>query len=684
MTTTTKKKKKLRVKKLKKVQPPYLISKGHNGREFLTDANQCHYHREDGSRCGMFAKKGNRYCRHHEGKGSYKELIDFDLFEQIKKINLQKNDKPFSLKEYPQLVAIYHDKHPEKTIMKAAQCGITEWAIILSSVFLKLHRGTTVIYTLPSRSLASSISKQRIDTLIHDNSRTFLNINKKGHVQVKYDSIFEKQIKRGYLFLQGTWKESQTISTPGDVLMHDEIDFCKGDILKKFRSRIGNSDYKWIFKFSTPTYPEFGIHKEFLKSDQHHWWYKCEHCGHVFMLCCSYPDVLHFDEETDEPYFGCVSCHKEISRKKGWWKAENPSSDKRGYHVTKLAAPRVSAKDLIEAKEEYKTEKDFWNFELGLPYAGEEDQINLAEVESCEDGRYHLMVRDKFTCAGVDQGGKDLWVVVMKPDGPKLRMVYVDHLTGINCWHELATIISQLGVMRCVLDALPDSFKAREFQQLFKRKVFLAYYNENAKEGIQWQTNKGIVTLNRNMTLDMAFDRVRKQSLILPVSDKLIDFKKHMCSLVRTREEDKQGEVRFVYKKVRKDHLAHCFNYGNIASLKMELNTFQIHQMKKANPRSLIAGAYTDDVVNHLAVLVLDGLITVESIITYRSEKQNGKFVKEMALSEGLQNIYGRLEMKHTVANLLASVQNLGIIEERSKLIREKRIQEKIDGGKNE
>ena len=95
--------KQLRVKKLKKPKPAYLIKKGHNCREYMTDKNQCHFYYDDGTRCGSFSKKNSLYCRHHEGKATYKKSIDFDLLEEIRRAKLKKNGLLFSLAEYPQL-----------------------------------------------------------------------------------------------------------------------------------------------------------------------------------------------------------------------------------------------------------------------------------------------------------------------------------------------------------------------------------------------------------------------------------------------------------------------------------------------------------------------------------------------------------------------------------------------------
>lgn len=673
------------LKKLKKrYLPPHLFSKGGGGTQHLRPEIQCNWHFDDGKRCGKFAGRGKRYCSWHAGK-SPDRYIDFDLLKEIRKSKIRLKGLSFNLEEYPQLVDIYKDRHPEIVVMKAAQCGVTEWAVQFALQFLRLHKRTTVIYTLPSRSLASSVSKLRIDSLYNDNQSAFMKQGHKGLYFAKYDSVYEKQIKDSFLYLQGTWTSTQTISTPGDVLIHDEVDFCKGDVLAKFRSRIGNSDYRIIKKFSTPTYPEYGIHKEFLNSDQHHWWYKCEHCGYIFKLCCAWPDVLFYNEKDNEPYFGCPKCKKEIKRNKGWWKPDNPGVLKRGYHVTKLAFPRAAAKLILEAKDEYKTDADFYNFELGLPFSGSEDQITKADIEACRDQRCALMVRDRHTCMGVDQGGSDLWVVVIRPKPNKLQLVYLEHITGPNCWAELGPIIAQFGVVRCIIDGLPNTIPAGQLQVAFPKTIYLAYYQERSfTDPINWQPAKKIVTIARHKTLDMVADKIRNRVLQLPITERLIDFEKHLASMVRVKVEDRTGESHYEWKRLKQDHYMHALNYAICASMKMDKRALEIYNPRaEANDR-IMEGNYSDDIINHLATLLLEKLLTVESLYTYRSEKLNGKFVEDMSLSNKIKYVLRGLENRHTVSALIASLANIELVAQRVKIVEEKRLEELIAGGTEE
>lgn len=682
-------KKKLKVKKLKKPPRPWLFQKGFNPRTLMTKETRCKAYTKNGVLCSNFRVRGGIYCWRHGTVSGPGKLTPFNLYKEVfEKLKIRKNDKKYSLADYPQMVQIYQDTHLDITIMKSSQEGITEWALLDALVFLSKHKGTSCIYTLPSRGLASSVSKQRIDSIFNDNPGKFIKRDKKtGKVISKYDSVFEKQIIDSFIFLQGTWIKRQAIAIPADMLIHDEVDQSKKDVMGIFRSRLSNSDYKIIRKFSTPTYPEFGIHREFLKTDQHHWWHRCEHCGFEFKLCCSWPDILQFDEETNRPFYGCTKCYKEIERTSGWWKADEPHSKKRGYHVTQLSSPRKSAADLLEAKDDYENEKDFINFELGLPYEGGDNQLTIVDVERCEDENYILGITDKFTAAGVDQGGKDLWITVVKPMTNRMPLIFVDHLSGKNCWNELHLIFKRLGVRRCIIDGLPDSFKAGEFQEEHKGVVYLAYYQLLSKEKrskpsefVHWQQKKGMVTINRTDSFDSLLQKIKNRRFIFPVSDKLFLFKKHLTSLIKIKVVDKDGESRYEYKKVRQDHFAHSLNYATIAASKMDMKSLGIYNAGD-NARRIEQGKFSDVVLNILANLVIDSKIRFDGIIIYRASKLDGKFVSEMDLPENEKQIFGKLELEHTVRNLLESTMDLMAIKLRIELVEERKLDELLKGG---
>jgi len=664
-----------KIRKVKKIPPR---------EELLTEETRCDYHNPDtGERCNNFRKKGNRFCDTHASEyiPTGRTPLNFNLLAWIKENKLMKNGEPFSLDDYPFLVPIYKDEHPDIKIMKASQVGITEYGVLKNLVACAVNRGFSGIYTMPAKPDASRLSKQRISTIISENRELFVKFkeykDKKGNVTRKteeehYDSVLEKQIIDSFLHLQGTWMDKQAISTPADMLTHDEINFCKGDVLGKFRSRIGNSKKKWKTTYSTPTWPEVGIHKEFLKTDQNHWMYKCEHCGHIFKLCCSYPDVIQFNEETKEHYFGCPKCFKEISRREGWYQPDFPKAKGRGYHISRLCSPRVTAEDIIEARDDYKLERDFWNFELGLPYAGSEDKINDSDLNGCVDGRFTLMLRDTHTVMGIDQGGSDLWIVVLKPrlDG-KFQLIYVDHLVGKNSWKEVSVLLGQLGVVRCVSDGLPNTFKAKELQDSWpKGKIYLCYYEDRnkAKEPIAWNPSKGIVTAHRSYTLDDMCNKVRDKKFIFPDSEKLVPLFKHVKALIRQKNEDSEtGEISYEYKKVKRDHLAHALNYALIAANKLNLKPFSISTLTKG--RSVASGRYDDIVVNFFAKQLYFQKLTKEDLVHYRCERREGRFVEEMGFDEVKTMLLFDAEMKYTVGKILSSIDELQVIYDRVALV---------------
>lgn len=636
---------------------------------------QCEWHDENGVRCQLTKKQNSIYCSKHPSVEVAKKYPErcyiIDLLKWIEENKLTKNGKLYSWEDYPHLKQLFRDKHPDISTMKGAQLGITEWGLLRQLAFLAEHRGTSSINTFPTRTEASRVSKQRIDSICSENDHVFDarnfedDVNKKGRKH--YDSVMEKMINKSFLFLQGTWQAKQSISTPADMLSHDEVDHSKGDVLTMFRSRIGNSDYKIIQRYSTPTYPEAGIHKYFLEGDQQHWWYKCEHCGHVFKLCCSYPDVIGYDEEDMTYYFRCVKCLKEISRKKGFYRPDNPTSLKRSYHISKMCAPRVSADDLMKSKESYYFERDFINNELGLPFAGEEDQITKADIDACEDGRFNLNVRDTYTTAGVDQGGNELFVVILKPVKDKLIVTYVDHLKGANCWRELSVITQQLGVVRGIIDALPDSFKANEFVKEWPKKFFANYYNDNQLENVIFQPKKNMTTINRNLSFDLMGSYIRTKRYVLPISEKLSEFKHQLTSLIRVKVQDGDN-IKYVYKKVRMDHFANALNYATMASTNLEIRNFALYADKEA-AKQIEDGGFSDSLLDALAIRVIENKISYESLAIYRESKMSGLMLEEMGLNYKEQNIMRNLENEYGVGKIVVTLDDFMMFKNRIEVV---------------
>ena len=170
---------------------------------------------------------------------------------------------------------------------------------------------------------------------------------------------------------------------------------------------------------------------------------------------------------------------------------------------------------------------------------------------------------------GVDQG-KGIHVVVKKqmPDG-KLAIVYL----GIHQnFEDLDGLMTKYRVRRCVIDALPETRKAREFANRHKGKVYLTFYNINQKVKPKWDEEKLMVEENRTESLDFSHNLLKMKMTIIPRGLEHIDEYADQCSKVakKLEEDEETGSKRYIYVKLGPDHFRHADNYATLYWMEKE------------------------------------------------------------------------------------------------------------------
>jgi hypothetical protein len=165
---------------------------------------------------------------------------------------------------------------------------------------------------------------------------------------------------------------------------------------------------------------------------------------------------------------------------------------------------------------------------------------------------------------GIDQG-KDLHVVISKKHSQKAGKVI--HLGIYKDWEELNRLMKNFNVIRCVVDALPETRNARALAERYKGRVFLSYYNEHQKGHYSWNERALIVQSNRTESLDASHREVTDQSISLPKKCEICtEFAEHLHNVAKKLEEDEEtGSKRYVYVKLGPDHFRHAFNYNVMA-----------------------------------------------------------------------------------------------------------------------
>ena len=466
------------------------------------------------------------------------------------------------------LHGIYKDQHDHIIWMKSAQAGITERALT-EAVWLADQFPENALYVFPTSSSISDLVQERVDDPLNNNDYLQkVSGRSKKLLGKQADKVGLKRMSEGFIYFRGSNKPTQITSVPADIIFVDEVDRMPPDSVPYIPKRLGHSHRKWQRWLSTPTLPNFGIHKMFIETDQCHYNVKCNHCNEWidldFFTHVKYE--MKNDVECKEAWIECHKCHKRIVPHllEGEWVPLYPDRDKRGYFIHKLYTPRVDLKELVQ--ESLKTAEwevqQFYNQDLGLPYSPKGGSISDEDIQACIRGYRTGVQKGQTHYMGVDVGVY-LHVTIQTED----RMALI---VKVKDFTELDQLMKDYNVRFCVVDALPETRKAQEFAARFRGRVFLCYYsklNEPKKdEWFQHNASEAKVNTRRTLSLDNWSDRIRKQKVFMPenVND-FVEFKENMAALTRIVREDNKGNMIAEYVKTGPDHFYHAGNYSNIA-----------------------------------------------------------------------------------------------------------------------
>ena len=461
-----------------------------------------------------------------------------------------KNEKgePISFDRHPFLIQIYNDMSKEQIALKSSQVGFST-AAILKSFFLAKTKSMSVIHTLPTADFADDFVKSKVDPIIYANPNAF-EINKKK------DSLRQKEIGVAHLFYRGTFTANEAISISADLLISDEYDRSDLKIVSAFESRLDFSKYRYIWKFSNPSIPGYGIDLQWQNTKQYHWFIKCPHCG--FWQYMVFPDSIDFVNQR----FCCIKCKKEIddeTRINGNWIARYRNRDVNGYWISQLFCVWHSAKDII--KKYYDQNRDvFYNFTIGIPYQGSDVSIRKEHVLRCLTGR---LWTDKTKVIGIDQGGT-FYAAIGGLDG-------LDRLKTLGSWDEVDNLIGVENPNIVIIDGMPEVSKVKELQEKYGF-VFPCYYKEvpDNVSFASWVMRKkdrevSVVYVDRFKSLNDLLISIYNGDfpIYMDANDPMLDlFVRHLESMYRCESTNKVGQNFYTWKSSNQvDHFVHAVNY---------------------------------------------------------------------------------------------------------------------------
>jgi len=477
---------------------------------------------------------------------------------------INENQKPFEFDTHRYMLQPYADNSPDQVIMKSAQVGWSVAAILKSihaANFLKLN----VIYVLPSRNVVHDFVIPKVNPMIARNPAI-------RALVAGSDSTSLKQIGDRFVYFRGAFHRGEAISTTADLVVADEYDVSDQGVLTVYQSRLNASEFGWFWRFSNPTIPGFGVHELWQDSDQMHWFVSCSYCKHEHYMGFE-PDLAlksHYVDAEREVY-ACGNCHAEISdnaRQNGRWWALYPKRKRRGYWLSQMIVPYVTAPKILQQQKDMSIEV-FHNFVLGLPYQASEFMLNADAIRrACRPG-----LADKTD-------------VIIGCDSGKTKHYVIGNRYGIfnygktDSWEDVERLITTFNAT-AVIDALPDFTVPEQLARKYPGRVFVHYYLHNNKsmqtsirnEGSQF----GRIDSDRTKLFDMVAGEIANQTIRFyqPFKDlQGMDNKGlvyHLSNMYRIVETDPKGIQRATWmtKDNKPSHWSHALGYWRVGVSQM-------------------------------------------------------------------------------------------------------------------
>jgi len=449
--------------------------------------------------------------------------------------------------------------------------GVSTYSILWSLWLAKTKQAPRgIIYWLPDDSSVGDFVKTKVDTLVADNEELSSNIS------LERSQAYNQGLKFFYnvpIYFRGLKSKVGVKAISADAAVYDEFDEADQSQVAQARKRLSASEVKLERELSTPTLPDYGINKQFQETDQCHYGFTCHHCGTLCILEDYFPECFQQDKYGNF-FHACKKCKRPIDISDGTWYQKESQNKIRGYQISQLYSPFVSANEIMKEYQTTEFISHFYNHVLGIPYLSATDRISAEMVLNlCDPLRPMTGNYLQPTSMGIDVGHL-LHITIL--DLKSKKLVWAGELKHFE---DLDSLMLKFNTKVCVIDALPETRKVRELIKKHKSKVWACFYNDNQKGNYSWKEDENIVTVNRTESLDASTLAISRKEMSLPQRNNVLEIlANHFQNLVKTVEEDKEsGDKRFVYKKIGPDHFRHSFNYACIAASRLRTSGLISH-----------------------------------------------------------------------------------------------------------
>lgn len=452
---------------------------------------------------------------------------------------VNENQVPIEFRNHRFMIDIYSDDSDDIVCRKSAQVGFSVFSILKSLHELKYER-RNIIYALPTKNVVQDFVVPKVNPLISSNAAIK---NDMGS-----DSVSLKKLADRFIYFKGG-SEREAISVSADTLVIDEYDRMPDmNIVTMFDSRLQAAEKPRRRRFSNPSQVGFGVDGLYTDSDQMMWFVTCGHCGYK-----SYMDIAHESYEVgtttrkthyidvERQIFACGKCQQLITdqdRRNGEWIPRYANKKRRGYWISQMMAPWVSAKRILEQKEEMDI-ATFHAFVLGKAYTPSDMLVDRSAILRASAPSN---IEKTPVAIGVDQDAGGQYYVCMTPRG-------VFDYGYVDSWDK----IEHLKLMyNAIVVCDPNPYQAIP-KQLAKKynDWYLCYFKSlDGLSSIMWKGKESVVYADRTRIIDIVANEIVNAKMLFRLTEhQLEEMIRHWANLYRTTEEKEDGRVKSVWVK---------------------------------------------------------------------------------------------------------------------------------------
>lgn len=488
--------------------------------------------------------------------------------------NTKLNGRRFSYDGYEFQKAIVDDMSRDLCVKKPSQVGLSEVQIRKYLAFLARNRGTSGIFSFPNEKMFKSNSKTRFKPIVSQPafSSSLLEDAKPQRAVDLYE------VNGSFAHVTGM-TEGDATSTPADILCHDELDLSNQTMIGLFQSRLQNSKFKITQKFSTPSFPLFGIDASYQASCQFEYPTRCR-CGHwqVPLFSMQFLNLPGYDGDGNlegldadmvsrinlsESHFKCERCSQALDMGNPnlrEWVASYPARQAHGYQVRPTSTGRLDPEYIIGQLLKMKqldNLKGFYNTVLGETYS---DGASKLEPD---------MVRAVMTTPGVPElgstplalgcdMGKTCHLVLGAISEGIANPVYFEQISANDIIERIEQLCKKFNIICGGVDRNPYTPTSEQIRDRTKGKVLpLEYRGQAHIDPIydEWE-NLDYVRINRTKAIDDAVKDVRLKALTISGFGGLQQIViEHMCDMARMELDEKPATWE---KLTGNDHFMHA------------------------------------------------------------------------------------------------------------------------------